>query len=163
MNQRGVTLIEVLMTVVIGVIAFFPLAMPFVAERGFSITGENQTEAQRDAQVVLRAMAGVARESSAYAYDASVPERIVFTTPGCAGSVIFELHGGGELHWHDCGGNTFALIDGVRSQVTNLTFTPVVANKLVRVSLTVVHSRSAGGPRAQAEVLETELFLRNGA
>ena len=62
MNRRGVTLIELLITVMIGAIAMFALVPPFIAEGNFFRKGKRQTEAQRDAQMVLRAMARAVRE-----------------------------------------------------------------------------------------------------
>ena len=66
MNRRGVTLIELLITIIIGAIAMLALAVPFSAERIFWLRGDTQAEAQRDAQLALRAMARVGRQSSCY-------------------------------------------------------------------------------------------------
>ena len=156
-SRRGVTLIEVLMAIVISSIALFALVPPFIAEGSFFRKGKRQTEAQRDAQMVLRAMARVARESASY--DASVPGAITFLdAPMCGGDATFELHGV-DLHRH-CGVFPEDLISG-RSQVTSFTVTPIIANRLVRINLTVTHHLRPGDP-PESETLETELFLRNG-
>lgn len=159
MNRRGVTLIELLMTIIIGSIAFFPLAVPFVGERSFWGTGQRQTEAQRDAQMVLRAMARVVRESNGYTIAAG---GVTFNgAPTCGGNpVIFELHPGGVFHQH-CGSNTTILIDGVRSKVTSFTPTTIIANKLVQVALTVTHQLRTTDSRTRSETLATQLYLRN--
>ena len=157
MNRRGFTIIELLMAVVIGAIAMMALAIPFIAERSFFGTGKRQTEAQRDAQMALRALARTARMSTTY--DASVPGQLSFTVPSC-GTSIFERHAGGEFHLHGCSGD-LVLIDGVRSRVASFTVTPIIANKLVRVQLQMTNRLSATDPRQRSELLVTELFLRN--
>ena len=155
MTRRGVTLIELLITVVIGAIAFFALAMPLIAERSFSASGRRQAEAQRDAQMALRAMARVTREGSAYN-----PATNAFTVP--CGTVTFEAHGDGSFHRHGCLGDA-TLIDGSigRSKVTSFTVTPVIANKLVQIALTVTHQLRATNPTTRSETLVTNLYLRN--
>ena len=160
MNRRGVTLIEVLVTVVIGAIAMFALAAPLLAQGSFFRKGKRQTEAQRDAQVVLRAMGVAAREGTGYS---TASGRVDFLNTSVCGTnpVRFELHAGGVFHMH-CAGNTVTLIDGVRSQVTSFTATPVVSNKLVRIQLGVSHRLRTTDPSTENETLETELFLRNG-
>ena len=155
MNRRGVTLIELLMTIVIGSIAFFPLAVPFVGERSFWGTGQRQTEAQRDAQLILRAMARAIREGSGYD-----PATNAFAVP--CGTVIFEAHADGSFHQHGCLGDAILIDSSVgRSKVTSFTVTPVIANKLVQIALTVTHQLRATDPRTQSETLATQLYLRN--
>ena len=60
-SRKGVTLIELLVTIVIGSIAMMALSVPFMSERIFWLSGDAQAESQRDAQMALRAMARVAR------------------------------------------------------------------------------------------------------
>ena len=67
--HRGVTLVEVLITVVIASIAMMALAVPFVAERSFWGVGKRQTEAQRDAQLAMRTIARMGREGATYYLD----------------------------------------------------------------------------------------------
>ncbi len=141
---------------VIGVIAFMPLAMPFVAERSFWRSGSAKAESQRDAQLVLRAMARAARESTSYTL---TPDggRVQFATPDCpAGSVAFEVHDTAELHWHTCDGDEVALVDGARSQVVEFTVTRVTT-RLLHVRLHVIYDGR------DDEILETQLHLRNAA
>ena len=159
-SRRGVTLIEVLITIVISAIALFALVPPFLAEGSFFRKGKRQTEAQRDAQMVLRAMARVARESNDYTSGAGI---VTFHgAPTCGGGdVTFELHPGGELHQH-CGGNTSILIDGVRSQVAAFTPSQIIAKRLVLIHLQVDHRLRTTDPNLESETLDTELFLRNG-
>ena len=157
-NRHGVTLIEVLMATVISAIAMFALVPPFIAEGNFFRKGKRQTEAQRDAQLVMRTIARVARQSSAYT--TPVPGQINLTAP--CGVVTFEVHAGGALHKHGCDGE-LVLIDGVRSRVTSFTITPVVSNRLVLLQLVVTHRLQTTDPQTSQEILETELFLRNGA
>lgn len=161
MNQRGVTLIELLLAVVIGLIAFFPLAMPFVGERSLFSTGKRQTEAQRDAEIVLRAMARVARQSTAFTIPSAT--QIDFTDPAfCGGATprTFEVHPGGTFHLHDCNGNTVVLINGIRSQVA--TFVPTaVSSRLVDIQLQVTNRLTSADPRQRSESVSTKLFLRN--
>ena len=158
-SRRGVTLIEALITVVIGAIAMFALVPPFLAEGNLFRTGKRQTEAQRDAQMALRAMARVARESAGY--NASVPGAVTFLiAPTCGGNpVTFELHAGGELHQH-CGANTTILIDGARSRVANFTATSI-STRLVQIQLQVTHRLRASNPTTRSETLVTDLYLRN--
>ena len=155
MNRRGFTLIELLVTIVIGAIAFFGLAIPFVAERSFSLSGTRQTEAQRDAQMGMRAIALVARGSKAVVAGG---DQVVFTLLSGDG-VVFQ--GGprftNQLQRIDTTHGTSILIDGVRSRVIGMVVTAIVANKLVRVRLEVSHEGT------EDELLETEFFLRNGS
>ena len=163
MNQRGFTLVELLITIVIASIAMMALAVPFVAERTSFLSGRAQAEAQRDAEICLRAIARVAREG--IAYDATVPGRLSFTVPcgpsPTTGTATFELHDGGLFHLHDCTGNEVTLIDGVRSQIANFTATNVTS-KLVRIHLECAHASPLSSGRVENEVLDTEIFLRNG-
>ena len=158
MSRRGVTFIELLITVIIGSIAMLALVVPFSAERKFWNQGKRQTEAQRDAQLVLRAMAHAIREGSTY-------DGVNFTVPcppsGTPGTVTFALHPGGVLHQHGCKGELI-LIDGIRSKAASFTIAPVVPNRLVRVQLDVTHQLRATDPFTENEVLQTEIFLRNG-
>ena len=154
----GVTLLELLIAMIIGSIAFFALAVPFVAERSFWNTGARQAEAQRDAQFVLRAIARIARQSSGYAISEG-GAKITFTTPGGPASCV---RGGatysGQMHlYEDCGVSPqLMLIDGVRSRVTTLAITAVTSS-LVHIQLRVTHQNQ------QDEQLDTDLFLRNAA
>ena len=66
MNRRGVTLIEMLIALVISAIAMMALAVPLIAERAMVGSGKAQTEAQRDAEMVLRAIARAALGSDQY-------------------------------------------------------------------------------------------------
>ena len=177
-STHGVTLIELLMAVIISAIAFFPLAMPFIGERSFWGTGERQTEAQRDAQMVLRTMARAARECHAYSTGTGgfLPGATLLSFDSCANDPIYpagsRCFAGGPAY---LGGtmifrstncqtipSTIVLIDGTRrSQVVNFTVTPIVPNKLVRVHLEVSHRRTTTDTRVRNEILETEIFLRN--
>lgn len=161
MTRHGVTLIEVLITLVIGSIAMFALAAPFVAERSFWGTGQRQTEAQRDAQLALRAIARAIREGSTPSLAPGNPPdaTLTFNVPCGAGVANVTFSGGpsfgGQLQMIDsCSGVTSTLIDGVRSRVTDLLFTGV-STKLVRVQIDVTHQNQ------EHEFLVTELFLRN--
>ena len=166
MNRRGVTLIELLMAVVIGAIAMFALVPPFIAEGNFFRKGKRQTEAQRDAQVVLRTIARLARESASYAIDADGTGVTFYADQG--GTVCkayFDgdpvVTGGLDVDYA-CVGSPSILIDGVRSKVASFTITPVVPNRLVSLHLDVTHRLRTTDPFTEHEVLDTELFLRNG-
>ena len=165
MNRRGFTLIEMLITLVIGSIAMFALAAPLIAEGQFFRKGKRQTEAQRDAQMAFRAIARVARQSLSYSIPAA--GTLIFTEP-VGGQACFQSGAnqllmtrpncvGGPL-----GTNTTVLIDGVRSRVQNFTVTQIVPNKLVRIHLEINHRLRTADPFTEQEILETELFLRNG-
>src|SRR3989338_6543618 len=99
-SRRGVTLIEVLMVVVISAIAMFALVPPFLAEGSLFRKGKRQTEAQRDAQMALRAMGFAARESNS----AEVTSGATFTqvrfnsTVSPTPSVCFRGFTGGALN-----------------------------------------------------------------
>ena len=168
MNRRAVTLIELLITIVIGSIAMFALAVPFSAERIFWLSGRARTEAQRDAQLALRAMARVARQSACY--DIVGADQVTLyagprvglactgATNGCFRRVgnQFESYSGTL-----CTGVSPALvIDGGRSQVTALSIIRSAAgsDRLVQAQLTV---RNTAGSQQQTEQLLTELYLRN--
>ena len=145
MNRRGVTLIELLITVVIGAIAFFALAMPFIAERASWGAGNRQTEAQRDAQMGMRAIARTARASSSY-------NAVTGFTVACGTTTFTKV--GSQLLMNNCG-TPLTLINGVKSQVASFSITPV-GTKLVSVVLRVTR---VGGQ--EDEQLQSQLFLRN--
>lgn len=161
MNQKGFSLIELLITMIIGIIAILAAAGPFVAERTFWVSGRSQAEAQRDGQVVLRTMANVARESTGYTI-VNIPGQpsIAFNTD--CGTITFQ--GGpnfnsGRLDRTEsltCGGNSVAVIDGNRSEVTSLAFNGI-GNRLVRIQMEVTHEGR------ENEILQTELYLRNAS
>ena len=157
MSRRGVTLIELLIALVISAIAFFALAMPFIAERSFWLSGNRQTEAQRDAQIAMRAIARVARASSSYAI-ANGGAKITFTVPGSTPCFQGGPAFGSQLQlFTTCGTPPPALlIDGNRSKVTSLVMT-AVNTKLVRVQLQVTYQNQKN------ELLVTNLLLRNAS
>lgn len=135
------------------------LSAPFMAERRFWITSNAQAEAQRDAQLVLRAIARHIREGRTYEVLNGGQELRVGGPWVCTVSPfmkVFELHAGGELHFHDCNGNTLVLIDGIRSEVQNFTVTPIaMTNNLLHIQLDVLYNN------LENEVVETQVFLRN--
>lgn len=166
-RPSGVTLVELLIALVITGIAFFGLAVPFFSERLFWRWGEDQAEAQRDAQLALRAVAWQGRGSSGYtvsaggqqiSFDVVCPgaDAVPGTEDDFPGSRQFSLAGSAFQMLDGCSGSTVVLIDGVRSQVAQLVFAPVIANRLVSVRMEVVHEG------LRNELLETEIFLRNG-
>ena len=174
-SEQGTTLIELLVVSIIGVIVLMALTLPFVAGTSFRKSGERQTEAQRDAQLILTTMAHASLDSTGNpSYSLSGPSgaRKITFTRNCGAStyqVYFEggpaYNGGsgplGQFHWHDNGcGNPakdITLINGVRSRVTNFTLTSI-SNKLVKINLSVTHTTQGN---QEVETLETQLFLRN--
>ena len=159
MNRRGFTLIEMLMVFVISTIAMMALVLPFSAERSFWGVGKRQTEAQRDAQLALRAIARVARQTSGYTIN-NGGASLQLTSGVNAGCFRGGPSFSSQLQWYPatCGtGTPTLLIDGnaKRSRVTNLAFSTVTANRLVQIQLTVTYNNR------ENEILTTELFLRN--
>ena len=162
MNRRGVNLIELLIAIVISTISFFSIALPFVTERSFARQGRRQVEAQRDAQVAMRAIARAGRDGTAYDFDSPPNPAVKFHKASCStGTVNFvgDLSTGKLFLIDECAAPpaTVVLIDGVRSQLTDMVVTSLVPNKLVRVRLEVTYQGE------KVEVLETELFLRNAS
>src|SRR3990167_8594413 len=98
-SQRGVSLIEVLMVTIIGAIALMALAVPFMGERRLWGEGQSQVQAQRDAQLVTRAIARDARASEAFVITGTAGNnRVTFTTTNKTtncGALFFE--GGTEF------------------------------------------------------------------
>ena len=163
MSHRGVTLLELLITIIIGSIAMLALAIPFGAERRFWVTGKAQTEAQRDAQLVLRAIARGVRESTGYAGGGSFnvvcgpgPDGRYGTADDVTGTRQF-VQSGAQLQMSDsCVSQTVTLIDGVLtpSQVTSFSIASIPGTtKLVQVQLNVARGQ-------QNESLVTQMFLR---
>ena len=155
-NQQGVTLIELLIVMFLSLIALMAASTPFVGERSFWGTGTRQAEAQRSAQVALRAIARVAREGSSV--DTPIPaNQITFNTP--CGKRTFQTAGNGNNQFQmvdNCvlPALTVTLIDGVKSKV--IQFTPTLINaKLVDIQLQVKQENQ------QSEQLQTQLYLRN--
>lgn len=168
-DEQGFSLIELLVAVIITSIAFFGLAMPFIAERSLWGSGKRQSEAQRDAQMITRAIARVARESQSYTLGGSAGDRtLLFTRPD--GTTICFRGGStfnnGQLQRLEplCTSSGSSLIDGVRSRVMD--FTPTSINgKLARVQLQVAHQNlpSYANEPEKNEILKTDIFLRNNA
>lgn len=172
MNKRGVTLIEALITLIIAGIAMFGLAAPFIAERAFWGSGKAQAESQRDAEMALRAIARVARESdTCEPLPFFGPDSIQLEFNGPAGGRCFEGGPGfgdqfriGESCTGGAGiGGLDTLIDGNRSKVVSFQAVEIVDDRLVRIRLEVTHEAIVGSGRQENEVLETEVFLRNGS
>lgn len=158
-SRGGFSLIELLITLVMGALVLMGLTMAFVSERSLWSSGIEQAEAQRDAQVALRAIARAARESNGYTVTAgSGVTQLDFAGP--FGGVCIEAgpaFEGGSLALHDdCAApaSTTYMIDGVRSQVTAFAVTPITS-RLLRIQLEVVD------PQRGSEALETEVLLRN--
>ena len=142
-------------------IAFLALALPFISERSFWALGRGQAGAQGDAQMVIRAISRVARESSAADVDPANPSRVIFTRS--CGNATFEGGPGfnnGQLQRLDtCQAPVQAdlLIDGVRSRVNEFTVTYDDVENLVKIRLGVENENQ------RTERLETQIFLRNAA
>ena len=153
-NQRaGVTLIELLVTLIVGSIVMLALAMPFVAERRFWTSGKRQTQSQRDAEVALRAMARVARQSAGVTITgggSSVSFYRDRAKNSCAAS--FSLTGS-QLFWKpNCTGSPPALV-GAPSVVTTFSVSQASVNR-VRVLIGVTQG-------SENELLDTDISLRN--
>ena len=158
------TLVELMVVVVIGVIALMALSIPFAAERTFWNTGWRKTEAQRDAQMVFRAISKMARQSQSYTVTnvAAGNIRIDFVRPTCGtvyfqGGVNYPGTGQGQFLWQDgCAvpANAKTLIDGVRSRVTNFSVTSI-SGRILKINLTIIHKNQ------ETEQLEKQVFLRN--
>ena len=166
MIRRGVTLIELIMTMVIGAIAFFALSVPFVAERSLWGSGTRQTEAQRDAQVILRAIARTARQSGYYQITGAAGSNTItfYDKPPAQGGVIRGCFRGGvafgnqfQMDSTACSAASPALVDGVQSRVATFSITPI-GTKLVNVQLRVTR---LGGQ--ENEQIRSQLFLRNAS
>jgi type II secretory pathway pseudopilin PulG len=136
-----VTLIEVLVTVVISAIAMMALAMPVVAERRFWTIGIQQTQVQRDAQVALRAIAKVARQSSKVDVKNVGPDhgKVEFGYTGCGkhvfegGSDVGDALPKGWLKADRCGVSSALInpsVDRGGSRVTRLEFSEVEQDRL---------------------------------
>ena len=156
-HRAGVTLIELLIAVIIGSIVMFALALPLVAERSMWGRGQRKTEAQRDAQMVMRAIARAARQSSQFSASGGLLQ-----LSSCDGASLMVIQGGpqstlsdkNQVRMTDCGGRTATLIDGQKSRATQLTFSRITG------SLFKVHLEIMRDGREKA-VLETTLYARN--
>ena len=169
-SDHGASLIEILVALVIGAIALLALAMPYATEKSFWNIGNRQAEAQRDTDMVLRSISRIARQGQSYTVTpvASGDKKITFVMPPgvCSSTVYFEggsaypsSLNGGQFVWQDgCASppTTVTLIDGVASKVTNFDVTTIVANKLVKIKLSVINKNQ------QTETMEKQIFLRNG-
>lgn len=168
-RNGGLTLIELIMGVVISMIAMFGLALPLISGQLSSRIGFRQTEAQRDAQLVVQAIALRARESSFFASIGSgITAGLTLATP--CGAWQFQRAGaaGEQLLMVDgCAvpPQTTVLIDGVRSRVTNFSASNAgnpTQTRLVRIDLAMSHRLGASTDNRQdTEILQTDLYLRN--
>ena len=158
MTRRGVTLIELLIAIVIGSIAFFALTVPFVAERSFWASGRRQAEAQRDGQIALRAIARIVRQSTSCTVPGGSGPQFTCTAPGGSASCFRGGPSfGNQLQRYSgaCGSGTATiLVDGNRSRVTSLTATTIATN-IVRVRLQITYQNQ------RTALFLTDLFLRN--
>ena len=162
----GVTLVELLITTVIASIAMMALAIPLIAERSFWGTGKRQTEAQRDAQLAMRAIARVGREAWEFDVVSVNPNQSVlkFKNSGASCEKTFI---GDRINWKlyfldACAGTSTELINGERSRLKEM-FVEGIGARQVRIRLRVAHSLRANDPREEDEVLETQLYLRNAS
>ena len=165
-KYSGLTLIELLIAVMISAIAMFGLALPLISGKLSTRIGFRQTEAQRDAQLIMQAIARRAHERSSYIING--PGNITFATP--CGTWQFQKGGvgGSQFLMTDCSGSPLPpLIDGKRSQLTNFTVAnvgPVGKTRLVRVNLTLVHQLGTlTDNRQETETLLTDLYLHNAS
>ena len=151
--KKGFTIIELLLAVAISSIAMFGLTVCFVAERTYAVSARSQAESQRDAEVVLRAIARAVRESKQYNGGGSFS---VDCPGGGTGTRQFTLAGGVLRMSDSCIPMNAPLIDGVltQSQVTSFTITQVTPS-LVQIQIDVLHRNR------ENELLVTEVFLRN--
>jgi len=163
-RRQAFTLIELVITMVISTLALLALSVPFMAERTFWGAGNRQTEAQRDAQVALRALGRAAREASSYAVMNPGPTlgQLTVTGPGGVTCVTGGPAAGGQLLLgNGCADPApLVLIDGVRSRVASLQVTPA-GTRLVRVRLLLQHRLRVTDVTVEDELVETELYLRN--
>lgn len=174
-DSRGFTLTELLVVIVIASVMIFAFAMPFVAERIFWRHGNQQTEAQRDAQMVMHAIAYTARgcQSTSPSVLTGQPQ-VTLTNCACRdtngiltgnlGDITFQ--GGptynGQFQKVDrCTNITSTLVDGVRSKVIQFAADEFRAtapkNPLLHLTLQVDHKDSG------TELLETRILLRNAS
>ena len=96
-RQRGVTLVELLVTIIIGSIAFMALTLPFVAERATWQIGRAKAESQRDAQLALTALARTAHAGGFATVTGAAPSNtltIYDKNPATGGIVIGCFQGG---------------------------------------------------------------------
>lgn len=154
--QKGVTLIELILAMIISLIAMMATATLFVEERSLWAKGFRETEAQRDAQLVLDTIARAARQSNGYVIAGN---RITFTST--CGTQTFQTAGvsGDQFELIDnCAvpSQTLTLIDGVRSRVSQFVGTSI-NSKLIDLRLEVTRENQ------QREFLQTQVFLRNAS
>ena len=155
MNERGFSLIELMIVMIISAIAMISIAPAFMTERSFWAQGNRQAAAQRDAEMALRAIARVARQSNNYVINAN---QITFTTPaGCTRQFQTAGAANDQLQLVDnciAPSETVTLIDGVRSDVTQF-MTTSITTRLVQIQLRVTREN-----REHAQ-MQTQIFLCN--
>lgn len=163
-NQRGVTLLELLIVMIIGVIVLLALAIPLVSSYSLLSAGKRQTESQRDAQLVTRAIAFAAREAKSYLITGDSTNRtITFTVPTVSGTCTVAFQGGPAFNGGQLSVNNqclvtpwnATLINGSKSKVIDPDIFTVVSSDLVKIRLNVEYENQRN------ELLETEIFLRN--
>ena len=156
MNKRGTTLVELLIAMIISAIAILAIAAPFMAERSFWARGKRRVEAQRDAQMVMRAIAHVARPSTGC--DAHNPAELSCTSTSVSHcETLFQTSGAQFQMIDGCQlpAKTITLIDGIKSAVTKFATAPIIGNKVVKVELEITRE---GKEKA---LLVTQVFARN--
>ena len=159
-GQRGITLVELLVTIVMSTMVFLSLSMLLSTVQAVRGSGEDQSEAQRDASLVLQTLARAGRQSTGYTISLN-GAKVTFTSGACSpsfqgGPTIGP--GGGQVQMSDgCPSpTTTLLIDGARSRATQFQMTSVSPNKVVHARIQITYRGQ------QNELLETDLFLRNG-
>jgi prepilin-type N-terminal cleavage/methylation domain-containing protein len=148
--RSGVTLIEVLVTIIIGSIAMLAMAGPFVIERSMWSSGRDKTTAQREAQLALRAIGSLARESGRY--EVAVKELKLYSPDklNCQAAFAWDSVQQSMLWKRPCGAAGNALI---KSGVTGFSV-QAINNQLFGVQIQVQSGN-------EQETLVTEFFLRN--
>ena len=155
-KRSGVTLIELLIVIILSSITVLAMAVPFVMERQFWAQGRSQTESQRDAQLALRGIARVARESGCYLIDGDGSGVTFYTDDTCATCTAYvdgDIGAGTLTIARNCGA-PYAVIDGVRSSVFGFAVNAVTASE-VSFQIDVQHQNR------NDETLVTEIYLRN--
>ncbi len=132
MNQRGLTLVELLVSFLIGSIILLALGSFYGATARFTAQSNSQTALQRQAQLIMTEMARQIQPATALTRGTCNADANSFGVTNSSGSYCFYRSGSG-LREGRPGGGTFDLLAQAGVSLTAPTFTSSLSGSSVTI------------------------------